>query len=624
MTTTLTSPAGSSHAPAHSGGGLARKQNFLTGIIGGALFGFVAWALSHHFFDNSSRSYSDLVATFTGIGWMFGFWLGIGALNAPFAWMIGSDQNRADQLYYAGEDQGKVRYWKYCTDHKVVGVQYIIMTMVLLGAGGLLAMGIRTELILPGTHFVNQQVYNGFIAVHGMLMILALIVAVAGPWANFVLPIMCGARDMAFPRLNALSLWTLVSAAFLLLTTLAVGSLPVGWVVLAPITNQAGVGMDFFAMAILVFSVSTTVAGVNTICTVMTMRTKGMTLSRLPIFVWGSMIAAALGLYAFPYFFLVETLQLLDRTESTSFFVASGGGEGWLQANLFWLMGHPEVYVILIPAVAALFEIASVMSRKPVFSYRTAIGGMAGLAGLSILVWAHHMFTSGWAPTLGGPFMVTTELISIPTGVFFLVLVGTLWRGNIWMKVPTYWMFGFIANFIIAGITGIYLSDIPIDNEFHGTMFVTAHFHYVFVGSVLFGAIAALAFWYPKVTGRYLDEKLGKISFWLTFIGVQVTFMAMFVSGLKGMPRRYASYSLLFEHSNFVTTIGAYTIMAGMLVLLGAIITSWNKGVASGPNPWHANSLEWMVPTPPPLENFDVLPVITSDPYNYGEEMVDA
>jgi cytochrome c oxidase subunit 1 len=343
-----------------------------------------------------------------------------------------------------------------------------------------------------------------------------------------------------------------------------------------------------------------------------------MTLSRLPIFVWGSVIAAALGLYAFPYFLTVEAIQILDRTVSTSFFVASGGGAGWLQANLFWLMGHPEVYVILIPAVAALFEIAAVMSRKPVFSYRTAIAGMTGLAGLSILVWAHHMFTTGWAPTLGGPFMLTTELISIPTGLFFLVLLGTLWRGNIWMKLPTLWLFGFVFNFIIAGITGIYLSDIPIDNQLHGTMFVTAHFHYVFVGSVLFGAIAALAFWFPKVSGRYLDETQGKLSFWLVFIGVQVTFLAMFISGLRGMPRRYSSYAMIFEHTNFVTTMGAYMIMAGMLVLLGAVISSWRKGEPSGPNPWQANSLEWLVPTPPPLENFDVLPTIKEDPYNFG------
>jgi cytochrome c oxidase subunit 1 len=602
------------------GGGLARHQNFATAVVAGVVLAWVGWFLGRHLFWNGSDDWGDQVTILTITGWMIGFWIGIGAFNAPFQWLLGRDNKREDNLYYAGDQQGRARYWKYTTDHKVVGVQYIIVTMGLLAVGGILAMAIRTELITPGTHFVNQQVYNSFIAIHGMVMILALIVAVAGPWGNFVMPIMIGARDMAFPRLNALSLWTLVSAAIVLVGTLAVGGLPVGWVVLGTIADQAGPGMDFFAMAIIIFTVSTTVASVNLITTVITMRTKGMTLDRLPIFVWGTIITACLALYAFPFFFIAEAQQTFDRTASTSFYVAAGGGTSWLQANLFWLMGHPEVYVILIPSVAALFEISSVMARKPLFSYRTAVGSMVALAGLSAVVWAHHMFTSGWAPSLGGPFMVTTELISIPTGIFFLVLVGTLWRGNVWMKLPTVWMFGFIFNFIIGGVTGIYLSDIPLDEQLHGTMFVTAHFHYIFVGSVLFGAVAALAYWFPKVSGRYLNDHLGRISFWLVFIGVQITFGAMFLSGLKGMPRRDASYSFAFEHTNFISTIGAYIIMSGMLVLLGAIVTSWGHGEPAGPNPWQANTLEWQVPTPPPLENFDVEPVITSDPYHYGEE----
>jgi cytochrome c oxidase subunit 1 len=619
MTTTLERET---TAAIPQGGGLARHQNFGTAMIGGVLFAYLFWLVSHMTLDSTGEAFSDQVTTIMGCGWIFGFWLGIGALNGPTRWLLGRDHTREDDLYYAGHNQGRMRYWKYTTDHKVVGVQYIIVAMSLLGVGGILAMAIRTELIIPGNHFVNQQVYNAFISLHGMIMILALIVIIAGPWANFVMPIMIGARDMAFPRLNALSLWTLVGAAALLVSVAAVGGLTMGWVVLAPITDQNGVGMDLFALAILVFAISSTVGAVNVVCTVMTMRTKGMTLERLPIFVWGTITTSALALYAFPFFALVEGMQLLDRDVATSFFVNTGGGTGWLQANLFWLMGHPEVYVILTPAVAVCFEIAAVMSRKPVFSYRTAIAGMVGLSGLSMLVWAHHMFTAGWAPTLGGPFMVTTEIISIPTGLFFLVLIGTLWRGHVWMKLPTIWMFGFIANFFIGGVTGIYLSDIPLDDQLHGTMFVTAHFHYIFVGSVLFAAVAALAFWFPKVTGRFLDEFLGRVSFWLVFVGVQVTFLAMFASGLKGMPRRDASYSIIFDHTNLITTIGAYIIMSGMLVLLGAIIRSWGHGEPSGPNPWHANSLEWMVPTPPPLENFDVTPVVTEDPYNFREELV--
>jgi len=617
MTTTIEhlTPVGA--VPA--GGGFHRRLNFFTALISGGLLAFVAWALSHHFLNSDGRGFSDQVTVLACIGWVLGFELGIGALTPIGRWIIGKDQVHDDELYLAGKNMGVRRHWKYCTDHKVVGVQYIVVTAILLGAGGILAMGIRTNLMTPGLHFVNQQVYNSFLSVHGMVMILALIVAVAGPWANFVVPIMVGARDMAFPRLNALSLWTLVAAIPLLLGSLAIGGLDMGWVTQAPISEQTGVGFDLFAMSIVTFTISTTVAGINTICTVMTMRTKGMNLERLPIFVWASVVAAALGLYAFPFFLVVMSLNLADRMVGTSFFVASQGGTGWLQENLFWLMGHPEVYVILIPAVGALMEITTVFARKPLFSYRTALGSMVSLAGLSALVWAHHMFTTGWAPSLGGPFMVTTEMISIPTGLMFLVILGTLWRGNIWMRLPMYWVFGFLFNFIIGGVTGIYLSDIPVDNQMHGTMFVVAHFHYVFVGSVLFGAIGALCFWYPKVTGRFLDERLGKLSFWLVFVGVQVTFLSMFVSGLRGMPRRYSSYEVIFEHTNFVSTMGAYTIMAGMLVLLGAIITSWTGGEPAGPNPWNSKTLEWLVPTPVPLENFEVLPVITSDPYTYGE-----
>jgi len=617
MTTTIEhlTPVGA--VPA--GGGFHRRLNFFTALISGGLLAFVAWALSHHFLNSDGRGFSDQVTVLACIGWVLGFELGIGALTPIGRWIIGKDQVHDDELYLAGKNMGVRRHWKYCTDHKVVGVQYIVVTAILLGAGGILAMGIRTNLMTPGLHFVNQQVYNSFLSVHGMVMILALIVAVAGPWANFVVPIMVGARDMAFPRLNALSLWTLVAAIPLLLGSLAIGGLDMGWVTQAPISEQTGVGFDLFAMSIVTFTISTTVAGINTICTVMTMRTKGMNLERLPIFVWASVVAAALGLYAFPFFLVVMSFNLADRMVGTSFFVASQGGTGWLQENLFWLMGHPEVYVILIPAVGALMEITTVFARKPLFSYRTALGSMVSLAGLSALVWAHHMFTTGWAPSLGGPFMVTTEMISIPTGLMFLVILGTLWRGNIWMRLPMYWVFGFLFNFIIGGVTGIYLSDIPVDNQMHGTMFVVAHFHYVFVGSVLFGAIGALCFWYPKVTGRFLDERLGKLSFWLVFVGVQVTFLSMFVSGLRGMPRRYSSYEVIFEHTNFVSTMGAYTIMAGMLVLLGAIITSWTGGEPAGPNPWNSKTLEWLVPTPVPLENFEVLPVITSDPYTYGE-----
>jgi len=309
----------------------------------------------------------------------------------------------------------------------------------------------------------------------------------------------------------------------------------------------------------------------------------------------------------------------LDRTFNTGFYDAHMGGSGWLYANLFWIMGHPEVYVILIPGVAALMEIVPVFVRKPLFSYNAAILGFAGIAGLSILVWAHHMYMAGWAPSLNGPFMVTTEMISIPTGLLFLVLIGTMWRGKPWMKLPMLSVFAFLWDFMIGGITGIYLSDVPADSYLHGSMFVTAHFHFTLMGAALTGAIGGLAYWYPKMTGRMLDERAGYISFWFTQIGFNVLFFGMFMAGAEGQPRRVMDYAALFSHSNMVSTAGAYSVGIGMIILLWAVIHSWTKGKIAPMNPWGAKTLEWTVPYPVPLTNFDELPVITSDPYGYGK-----
>jgi cytochrome c oxidase subunit 1 len=291
-----------------------------------------------------------------------------------------------------------------------------------------------------------------------------------------------------------------------------------------------------------------------------------------------------------------------------------------LYEHLFWLMGHPEVYVILIPAVAALMEMAPVFTRRPLYSFTTAVVGIAGIAGLSVLVWAHHMYMSGWAPLLNAPFMLTTELISIPTGMLFLVLVGTIWRGRVWVTMPMLSIYALLWNFMIGGVTGIYLSDVPADASFHGSMYVTAHFHYTLMGAGLTGAIASLVYWFPKMTGRMFDKKLSWISFWMTQIGFNLAFMGMFAVGLAGQPRRVEAYDQMFNTGNLVTTIGAYIIMAGMLVLLAGVIHSWKYGQKAPTNPWHAKTIEWTVPNPVPLENFDVLPEVHEDPYSYGKK----
>ena len=618
MTSTLTPHYLEDTALGSKAGGLYRRQNFGTGLAAGVLIGFLSWLVAWWLLQDSLWG-TDMVVTCTMTGWVIGFNIGIGTFNAPFRWLRGKDQTHEDELYAAGVSQGSARYWKFCTDHKVVGTQYLVLVMVLFGVGGTLAMMIRTQLITAHSSFLDPQTYNAIVTIHGMVMIIATIIMVSGPFANFIMPIMVGAKDMAFPRLNAMSFWVVVSAVPPLLSTFFLGGVDAGWTTYAPLSVQAPAAMDAFAITIITFVVSVTVAGVNTIVTVMTMRAKGMTMGRLPIFVWGSMVGGGLGLYAMPAFLLAMTMMITDRATGTSFFVASGGGSGWLWENVFWIMGHPEVYVILIPPVAAVLEVASTFARKPVFGYKIAIAAFVGIASLSIMVWAHHMFTTGWAPLLAGPFMITTELISIPTGIIFLCVIGTLWRGSIWTRLPMYFVYLFTWNFIIGGVTGIYLSDVPADQFFHGDMFVTAHFHYTLLGGAMIGATAALCYWFPKVSGRMLNERIGKVAFWIIALGIQITYFGQFWEGFQGMPRRVANYDPTFLHANQMSTGGAYLLMVGWLVLLYAIIHSWRNGEVAPANPWHAKSLEWMVPTPVPLENFLVDPVVTADPYGYGE-----
>ena len=429
---------------------------------------------------------------------------------------------------------------------------------------------------------------------------------------------MIGARDMAFPRLNALSWWVLFTAIPVLCSAWFLGGIPTGWTAYAPLSVQAGPGMNAFVATIIIFAVSTAVAGANITATVVTMRAKGMKWNRVPIFVIGATISVALAIPAFPTFMVSMIMTALDRTVGTTYFDAQFGGSGWLYAHLFWIMGHPEVYVILLPGVAALMEIVPVFVRKPLFSYNAAILGFSGIAGLSVLVWAHHMYISGWLPMLNGPFMITTEMISIPTGLIFLVILGTLWRGKPWMKLPMLSVYAFLWNMLIGGVTGVYLSDVPADNYLHGSMYVTAHFHYTLMGAALTGAIAGLAYWFPKMTGRMLHEKAGYIAFWFVQIGFQILFLGMFISGAEGQPRRVADYAAMYKHSDMISTVGAYSVGIGMLFLLWAVVHSWRKGAIAPMNPWGAKTLEWTVPFPVPLENFDTPPVITSDPYGYG------
>ena len=615
--TTLDHQVGSHPIPNPSKS-LITKLNMGTGTVVGAIFAVVVYFWLRSGEDMSVPQNDNRVLLISMFAWSVGFLVGIGAFIGPFRWLIGKDLTDEEQLFLAGEGQGISRYFRYCTDHKVVGIQYLVGVMAMLGVGGTLAMMIRTNLAMPGSKIVTPAIYNSLVGLHGITMIVAMIVVSTGPFGNFILPIMIGARDMAFPRLNALSWWVLFTAIPVLCSAWFLGGIPTGWTAYAPLSVQAGPGMNAFVATIIIFAVSTAVAGANITATVVTMRAKGMKWNRVPIFVIGATISVALAIPAFPTFMVSMIMTALDRTVGTTYFDAQFGGSGWLYAHLFWIMGHPEVYVILLPGVAALMEIVPVFVRKPLFSYNAAILGFSGIAGLSVLVWAHHMYISGWLPMLNGPFMITTEMISIPTGLIFLVILGTLWRGKPWMKLPMLSVYAFLWNMLIGGVTGVYLSDVPADNYLHGSMYVTAHCHYTLMGAALTGAIAGLAYWFPKMTGRMLHEKAGYIAFWFVQIGFQILFLGMFISGAEGQPRRVADYAAMYKHSDMISTVGAYSVGIGMLFLLWAVVHSWRKGAIAPMNPWGAKTLEWTVPFPVPLENFDTPPVITSDPYGYG------
>ena len=605
-------------------GGIMRRLNFGTGVLTGLVFavvgGWITAALSNSnnqdiFFAPTEPTYVYLVVL---IGWVVGFMLGMGAFVGPLRWLAGRDITHEDAEYMAGKGMGKSRYFKYTTDHKVVGVQYLVVAMIIFGFGGLLAMLIRTELGVTWGEVFSPEFYNSMIGTHGIAMVIAMIVAISGPLGNFIVPMMIGARDMAYPRLNALSLWLLAAAVPCLISSMFAGGIQDGWSVYQPLASQAPIGTLGYQMTIIVFAISTAVASVNLMTTILTMRAKGMSWSRTPIFVYGIFASALMGLYAFPFYQYSQILSLTDYVWNTSFFDPLQGGSVWLYENLFWLLGHPEVYVIVIPTAAVALELMPVFLRKPLFSFNFAVAGIVGVVALSGLVWAHHMYMTGWAPSVNYPFMLSTEMISIPVGFLVLVAIGTFWRGTVWTRLPLMAVYALVFNKMIGGVTGIYLSDVPADQYFHGSMFVVAHFHYMLMGAGLFGAMGGIAFYFPKMTGRILDERIGSIGLWTAFVGFQLTFGSMFVAGLQGQPRRVLQFDSMFNISNWISTIGAYTIGVGMLIFMSAIIISWRSGQKASGNPWGSKSLEWQTPTPVPLENFEVLPVVTERPYNYG------
>jgi len=596
------------------------RQLLFPSVVSGVVLGVVGAVVVYFIVRALQPDNYDAQVVFAYTGWTLFFFAGIGAFNGIWRWGFARhDDTLEEALDLAGKDQGLWRYFRYTTDHKVVGMQYLATVLVLFFVGSMGAFSIRLEQSVPGAIFFTPSTYNTIVGMHGILMIVASIVMVSGPFGNFVLPIMIGARDMAFPRLNALSYWLLFAAIPVFLSTLFLGGFPTGWTGYAPLAVQGLTpGMDAYCFTIILFAISTTVAALNIITTVLVLRTKGMTLARLPIFVWGVMLSVFLGLTAFPSFLISQVMVLTDRVFHTSFFIAANGGSNWLYEHLFWFMGHPEVYVIALPAMAVAAELSAVFSRKTVFGRRMLLGSLITICILSVLVWGHHLYTSGSNTALDAPYMLDTELISIPTGFFFLALVGTLWRGRIWITVPLLFVAGMLVNFVVGGITGIYLADLPTDEILHGGMFVTAHFHFTLVGSMVFGAFAGFYYWFPKMLGRRLNPRLGALHFWLFEIGFLGTFLSLFYAGLQGEPRWSANVSPLYATANLIASLFAILIAVSVFVAVYNVIISLARGEVATADEWGARTLEWTVPTPVPLENFATLPEVKGTAYEYG------
>ena len=518
-----------------------------------------------------------------------------------------------DDVHGAHTPSGVLR-WLTTTNHKDIGTLYLCFSGLMFVVGGIMALIIRTELFQPGLQFVDPTFYNAMVTYHGLIMIFGAIMPAFVGLANWLIPMMIGAPDMAFPRLNNWSFWLLPPAALLLILAQFApgGGSETGWTLYPPLSVQQPISMDMTIFAIHILGMSSILGSINIITTLLNMRAPGMTLMRMPLFCWTWLITAYLLIAVMPVLAGTVTMLLTDRHFGTHFFNPVGGGDPVLFQHLFWFFGHPEVYIIAIPAFGVISQVIPAFSRKPLFGYTSMVYAVAAIAVLSFLVWAHHMYTTGIVLQSQLYFMYATMLIAIPTGVKVFNWVATMWKGRLSFETPMLWAVGFLFMFTIGGFTGLILAVVPIDVQLQDTYYVVAHFHYVMVAGALFAAFAAVTFWFPKWTGRMFDEAAGKWHFWLTFIFFNVTFFPQHFLGLAGMPRRIPDYSLQFADFNLMSSIGAWGLGLAQLVFVWGLFKSYRSGEIAAQQPWEgADSLEWRaLPTPAPYHSFETPPQI--------------
>ena len=506
--------------------------------------------------------------------------------------------------------------WITTIDHKRIGILYGVTAFILFLSGGIEALVMRTQLTVGEQEIVSAEVFNQLFTMHGTTMIFLAIMPLGAAFFNYVVPLQIGARDVAFPRLNAFSYWTFLAGAIILKFSWFMGGSPnAGWFGYSPVTGipfNPGRGIDLWMMSLQVLGIASLAAAFNFIVTIINMRAPGMTFSRLPLFTWMTLVTSFLLILAFPVITVALIELMFDRFFATNFFNVAAGANPVLWQHLFWVFGHPEVYILILPAMGIVSEIIPTFSKKPLFGYPVVVLSGIIIGFMGWMVWSHHMFTVGLGPVATSVFTITTMAIAIPTGVKIFNWLGTLWGGSIKLNTPMMFALGFIAVFTIGGISGIMHSASASDAQQQDTYFIVAHIHYVLFGGSIFALLAGIYYWFPKITGRMFNEKLGQIGFWVIFLGMNLSFFPMHFTGMDGMPRRVYTYdsSMGWDLLNTLSTAGAFLLAFGMLIFLHNIVRSWRKGERAEADPWDARTLEWSIPSPPPEYNFAEIPTV--------------
>ncbi len=518
----------------------------------------------------------------------------------------------------SGEAWDRLLSWVASVDHKQIGIMYLLLTLFYFMVGGFEALLMRTQLSEPGLKFLSPESYNQIFTMHGTTMIFLVVMPMLIGFSTYFVPLMIGARDMIYPRLNALSFWLLFfGGLFLYFSFFAGGAPDAGWFSYAPLSERpysSTPGLDYWALGLLGIGVGTVAAAINLIATILKLRAPGMSLKRVPLFVWMVLVNGFIILFAMPALNAALVMLVVDRQLVGHFFVTAAGGSAILWQHYFWAFGHPEVYIMILPAWGMISEVIPVFSRKPIFGYEFVAGSSVAIGVLSFAVYAHHMFTDGLGHPFNTAFASASMLIAVPTGIKIFNWIATMWGGKIHFTTSMLFAVAFLVMFTLGGISGVTFAAVPIDWQMTDTYYVVAHFHYVLFGGSLFAIFAGLYYWFPKMTGRLLDEFWGKVHFWITLIGFNLTFFIQHILGIVGMPRRVYTYPDLpyWGTMNMISTTGAFLLGLSVLVLLYNVYTSLRRGKPAGPNPWNAWTLEWATSSPPPAHNFDSLPPIRS------------